>query len=356
MEANTLLITSPNFIIRASSKANIPKAIDLSTGNEYEKINEVAFPIIFFFVTPRSLSSALSQGFKEQNIKLALEAGILIFHEDNLSDKYLMWERNNWSHASHIIFSQLNINYLEDLSRNTELINISSERREFIKAYSKSGRYPERSTVHSEHVLHLEKPSNDEHISLNALVRRRSTRSFRKTDISLPTLNSILFESTRYCRIASRAQDSGDEYYVLDSFYSWLNVYIFIQGVSDIDRGLYYYHPIHHTLTLVHRDINDDDVKACIQSQSWIGGGGFCLFIVSQWERYMWIYRHSRAYINLLIQVGEFGQEVLQSVYRHDGLGAWMTPAITETKASRLLFLDPLKQDAVYFIKVGYRI
>jgi hypothetical protein len=30
-----------------------------------------------------------------------------------------------------------------------------------------------------------------------------------------------------------------------------------------------------------------------------------------------------------------------------------MTPAITESKAAALLELDPLRQDAMYFIKVG---
>ena len=35
------------------------------------------------------------------------------------------------------------------------------------------------------------------------------------------------------------------------------------------------------------------------------------------------------------------------------GLGAWMTPAVHESRAARLLALDPSEEEAMYFFKIG---
>ena len=51
--------------------------------------------------------------------------------------------------------------------------------------------------------------------------------------------------------------------------------------------------------------------------------------------------------------MGEFAQEILQAISRRR-LGAWMTPAITEHKAAEFLRLDKIRQDAMYFMKIGY--
>jgi len=68
----------------------------------------------------------------------------------------------------------------------------------------------------------------------------------------------------------------------------------------------------------------------------------------------MWIYRHSRAYINLLIQAGELGQEIFMAANKY-GLGGWGTPAVDEDMAASFLSYDSQQEDALYFLKIGQK-
>jgi SagB-type dehydrogenase family enzyme len=187
---------------------------------------------------------------------------------------------------------------------------------------------------------------------LDSLVARRCVRSFAGDPIPLEVLASILVESTRLLRAAEHSKVDGDPVSLLNSYFAWLQIYIVVQGVDQITRGVYQYDPLGNHLRWVGPARSDDEIAVCVHGQTWIGGGGFCLFAAAQWDRYMWVYRHARAYMNLLVQVGEFGQEVLFPACRL-GLGAWMTPAIYESAAARLLALEPLAEDAVFFLKIG---
>lgn len=196
-------------------------------------------------------------------------------------------------------------------------------------------------------------PDGPNEIDLDAMYHRRSYRSFSKRAVPLASLANVLFEATRNIRIAEASKADGDEFYLLNSFYSWLNLYLVVQGVEGLGAGVYQYDPQDHALTdLGLAAVSNEQIGSAIQGQSWIGGGGFCLLIGVQWERYAWIYRHSRAYLNLLIQVGEFAQEVLMSAYSN-GLVGWMTPAVGEGDFARLLSLEKGCEDITYFIKLG---
>ena len=130
------------------------------------------------------------------------------------------------------------------------------------------------------------------------------------------------------------------------------DVYVAVQGVASLRRGIYRYGVERHALQPIAYDTSDEEISTVIQGQDWISGGGFCVFVVVDWARYMWLYRHSRAYLNLLIQLGEFSQEVIQKASL-EGYGGWMTPAIREDAAAVLLNLDSLRYDAMHFLKIG---
>lgn len=98
-------------------------------------------------------------------------------------------------------------------------------------------------------------------------------------------------------------------------------------------RGVYQYDFDENALLAVGKQPSDEDLAPTIQGQNWIGGGGVSVFVIVQWDRYQWLYRHSRAYLNLLIQIGEFAQELLQAAYQL-GLVGWLTPAVSESRAA----------------------
>ncbi len=350
MSDEALLVASSLFFVHANRQGEV--AIDATRNRRYRSLSHEVFELVAFFVEPAPFSAAIKAGHTRETIDDAIDAGILQLWTDQLCGDSRIWEDRRWSRAGYLTFSQIDLAYIEPTDGLPELRDLSDFRRTEIHNYLQRTPYPGRLLQVSDSPVSLPSVQTESEPDLDSLLKRRSLRSFGDKPLDLSTFSAVLFESTQNVRTAEQSKKGGDPYFLLNSFYSWLNVFVAVQGVEGLERGVYQYDPLEHRLHLVALGVTDHQIVECIQYQSWVNGAGFCLFVVVHWERYMWVYRHSRAYLNLLIQLGEFGQEVLQAISRR-GLGAWMTPAITESKAGALLRLDPLRQDAMYFLKVG---
>jgi hypothetical protein len=87
--------------------------------------------------------------------------------------------------------------------------------------------------------------------------------------------------------------------------------------------------------------------------QWWLNGGGFCcFFIVSLKEFQVKRALNPSNYFEMLVLLGAAGQALLNSAYRN-GLGAWMTPAISESMSAKIMGLNAAEEEALYFFKVG---
>jgi SagB-type dehydrogenase family enzyme len=327
-------------------------ARDGLSAQAFNRISRDACQILGFFLDPHTREEAFAVGISNARVDEALEANLILEANSELAAAALQWETNNWSRAAFLVFSQMNLQYLEPHPEKAiQLRTLTEFRRRTIAEYQQRASYPARRSRRGSTIT-LSVPEKSD-FDLDALVSRRSVRSFSREPISFACFSRVLYEATTNCRDAEDSKSTGDPYFILNSFYSWLTLYVVVQGVDEIERGSYWYDPIEHQLVEIKSDVNDDQIKASIQYQGWIRGGGFCVFVGAHWERYMWIYRHSRAYINLLIQVGEFGQELLQSAYTNS-LGGWLTPAVNESAAGDLFDLDTSQEEILYFVKLGY--
>jgi SagB-type dehydrogenase family enzyme len=349
MTYNTLLVSSPLFFVHPSRAEAI--AIECSRGQRFSKLSRQAFELIYLFLDPAPLSLAFEQGYDARQIEEALDAGLLVRAGTKEHETLQLWEEHGWSYAAYLLFTQQNLDYLEPVDSGLSLPELSELRRRHIQLYIDEEAYPERRLADSALIIALP-DAEPITTSLDALVARRSCRAFNLASITLDDFSRTLFTSTIRVRMAEDSKASGDPYYLLNSFYTWLDVYVAVQGVEGLERGIYQYDTLRHELRHVNKLGDDKEISSCIQRQDWIGGGGFSLFVVVEWHRYMWLYRHSRAYINLLVQLGEFGQEVLQAAYSI-GLAGWLTPAVNESLAAAFLRLDTAREDAMSFIKIG---
>lgn len=321
--------------------------------HRYRRLSLAALRMLCFFLIPRTPSEAADADIDEAQIAEALVSSLLVPVDDPAYETMSLWEDRRWSRAAYLLFSQLDLNYLEPIERTMALASLSAERRQTIRSYLAERPYPARFLVDDPSPRNLPAPgAGCDSFDLDALVGRRSSRSFAKHAIKLRQLTDTLYHASANVRLATESQAGGDPYYLLNSFYSWLEIYVAVQGVLGVGRGLFQYDPLRHQLRSIREGLDDGEILATIQHQSWIGGGGFCVFVGAHWERYMWLYRHSRAYVNLLIQVGEFGQELVQAAYQR-GLVGWMTPAVTEGRAATLFNLDAGARDLIYFLKFG---
>lgn len=349
----TRLVSSPLFVLSPTLEG--VRAIDLVSGSRFRGLSPQAIELSLFFLRARPASDALGEGYSEATVREALDAGILLEEGSPTYEAGRLWEDRCWSRAAFLLLSQQNLRYADVGREFSSLAELADLRRRSVNRFLEQGEYPSRRWKDEEGEISLPR-SGPVEPALDAILERRSVRVFSGAPVSADTLGRVLATCTRNVRTADQSMAQGDSYFLLNAFYSWLSVYVVVQRVEDVERGVYQYRPATHSLLAQSPgtvSASDESIARCIQQQRWIGGGGFCLFVVVDWERYMYLFRYSRAYINLLVQVGEFGQEVLQAAYAV-GLGGWLTPAVDERTSADLLGLDSDSEDAMYFLKLGY--
>jgi hypothetical protein len=306
------VVTSPLVFLRASRRGTV--AFDAIGRRRRRGVSRREAELMLFFLEPAPAASALAAGFTEAEIRAGLASGILLDPASRAYDLAVRWENAGWSRAACLTFSQFDV---ECLAGEPDLEELAAPGR------------------------------------LDSVIRRRTVRRFSSRAAPRDVLAGVLSDATSRVRLAAPSLRSRGPSRTPNSPCSWLRIYVVVQRVEDVAPGIYLYAPLANELRRVARRPRARELAACVQSQPWIAGGGWCCFLVAEWERFMRMNRCSRGYMDLLIRIGEFAQECLQAAYPY-GLGAWVTVAVDEERASRLLGLDRAREEALYFLKIGY--
>ncbi|MEV0640712.1 hypothetical protein AB0I77_38470 [Streptomyces sp. NPDC050619] len=349
---DTQLVTSPLFFAHEQREGTVC-ALGLSQRTRLRALGLRAWELLHFYLEPRTRQGAEAAGYTAAEEDEAVRAGLLV--DARTAAHMFRWEQRRWSRAAYLLYSQMDLPYVEPVGEGRTLSSLSQFRREQISGFQGTELYPQRFRVEPLRVHRLPSPDTPLTPSLDSMLARRSVRKFSDLPVGEEVLGALLHHATANVRIAEDSKASGDPYYLLNSFYSWLHLYVVVQGVEGVPNGVYQYDFFDNALLFTGREPSVTEIAGTIQGQNWIGGGGVSLFITVQWNRYQWLYRHSRAYLNLLIQLGEFAQELLQVGYQL-GLVGWLTPAISESRAGALLGLDSVgtEADAMYYVKLGH--
>lgn len=346
------LVTSPLFFAH-ERRGDTVCALGLSRRARLRSLGLRAWELLHFHLEPRTTQETEAAGYSAQETAEAVAAGLLV-DADTAADMF-RWEQARWSRAAYLLYSQQDLPYVEPVGEGRKLSSLSEFRRGQIAGFADAEPYPERFRIEPAWTHRLPVPAEPMTYSLDSMLARRSVRRFAKRTVSEETLGALLHHATAHVRLAEGSKAGGDPYFLLNSFYTWLHVYVVVQGVEGVPNGVYQYDFADNSLLATGRQPSTEEIASTIQGQNWIGGGGVSLFITVQWDRYQWLYRHSRAYLNLLIQLGEFAQELLQAGYQL-GLSGWLTPAVSEGRAAELLGLDQVsaEADAMYYMKLGH--
>ncbi|GAA2339043.1 SagB/ThcOx family dehydrogenase [Streptomyces kunmingensis] len=348
----TRLVASPLFFAHERRDDTVC-ALGLSQRARLRGLALRAWELLHFHLEPRTTPEAEAAGYSAEETAEAVAAGLLV--DADTAEHMFRWERHRWSRAAFLLYSQQDLPYVEPVGEGRPLSSLSVFRRGQIANFQDAEPYPERFRVEPAWTHRLPVPEEPITYSLDSMLARRSVRKFAGSPVPVETLGALLHHATANVRMAEDSKASGDPYFLLNSFYTWLHVYVVVQGVEGVPNGVYQYDPADNSLLATGRQPSVEEIASTIQGQNWIGGGGVSVFVTVQWDRYQWLYRHSRAYLNLLIQVGEFAQELLQAAYQL-GLAGWLTPAVSESRAAELLGLDAVgaDADAMYYIKLGH--
>jgi|GEM_PF-3060240 len=348
-QKNKKFTTSPGIFLHPTYNKQI--AVNLSDPTRYSIISPKSLELLSQLLKPMTYAQIIKLGYEQELVKDLIEEHLIV---DTQSEEYkglFLWEYYNWQRAAFLQFSQTNLAYADEVL-GEDVSQWLSSRRSLINSYTADESYPLRYRFpHTSNDQILKSRNNQ--IDFNAIRDRRSCRSFSQKKVAFKEFETILTNSTQSVRIAEQSQTSGDPLYKFNSFYSWLSVFVYVQNVENLKQGLYFYDVESSKLSFIDDSLNDLLISKLVQGQEWIKGGGFCIFITVDWKRYMWTYRHARAYINLLIQIGELAEEFLIYAYSNN-LAGWLTPAVSETMASKLFNIQDQDVDVMTFMKFGY--
>lgn len=302
------------------------------------------------FLQPRSVASARGDGFTVDELQEAREAGILVSGEE--LETLGLWERSGWSRAAYLLFGQMDIPYRESDGPTGDRAAMTAQRRAAVEEYQADSGYPRPAPLVDGPAVELPRPQPAPP-TLASLTRRRSARAFSPRPPDAAQLAGVLHAATAGHRMVEDDRADGDPFRLLNSLYSWAHPFVVVQEVDGLPAGVFEYDWASHRLLGAGPPPSDDALLGAVQGQRWILGRGFAIFLVADLRGYAWLYRHSRAYLHVLAQVGELGQEVLMAA-TDLGLAGWTTPAVHESRAAKLLGLPEDESiDPLCMIKLG---
>ena len=197
-----------------------------------------------------------------------------------------------------------------------------------------------------------------EHRLHDALLQRKTCRSFTGEALSLSDLGTLLYLSLGYLheREADRddcvAEGLGDRRCSPSG--GGLNAcegLIQVHNVSGLDPGLYRYHSADHALSPV-GPLPGDALGLLLCGQHFINNLPLGLYITARFDKLWWKYPHSRAYRMAFVEAGHIAQ-TFQLVATALGLNTWLTGALTDDKVEAALGLEHSAEQPLFFVGCG---
>ena len=188
---------------------------------------------------------------------------------------------------------------------------------------------------------------------LQLMAKRRTVRDVSPEPITLAHLSDCLFAglgitgSTENAagRLPLSMTPSGGARNPFEA-------YVYAQRVDGLERGLYHYSAIDHTLGLVTADGLPTPAEMT-GGQDWTNGMACVVFLCAFLERTMWKYDDANAYRVVLIEAGHIGQNLMLAATRH-GLTACPTAALSHTVINGCLAAKSRTTHApIYALAIG---
>ncbi|MBX9721185.1 MAG: nitroreductase family protein, partial [Candidatus Obscuribacterales bacterium] len=267
------LHTSPLLFLRPGGQSTI-EGRPLQTELSLKDIE-----MLSFFAEPASPERAIEEGFEKDYIERALDQGLLVAFEENGFCRGGSWEAYNLQRAAFLMFECL--------------------------AAPRNGEVPKFKT-------HLNANKQNIAEAFPSFLKRRTERFFTNEPIALDILEKI-----------------GAELCAAIAENSWLSFRVLVQSVDGVEPGVYKFENETGKFRSCVEHFTRKDLLECLHGQWWLNGGGVCwFFVVNFAELAKKADCNPKNYSEMIMLLGEAGQALVNSVYAN-GLGTWMTPAVS---------------------------
>lgn len=186
-----------------------------------------------------------------------------------------------------------------------------------------------------------------------AINQRKSLRKYSNKPLSLQELSFMLwatcwvkeYHSTIYNEFTRRNVPSAGSRHPMEC-------YLLINKAESVQPGLYYYHPLEHTLIKINTssEIAQEIYQACLEQSMVIEDAVTFIFTAVPY-RASWRYQQ-RAYRYLYVDVGHIGQNVHLAAEAIEA-GACMIGAFVDEAMNHCLGIDGEEEFVIYIAAVG---
>lgn len=184
--------------------------------------------------------------------------------------------------------------------------------------------------------------------------KRRTSRDFRNTTITLQDLSTLLSWTFK-----PQFPTEEPRYYATQSYSRGAPFTAFIvtggEGTPvelEQDFGVYHYNPEGHQLGFVRQACDLDRLDALLWRQSYVNHAPVMLVVCADWPQFSWKYRFSRAYRFVYAECGAFMHTALL-VGTALGLKTFQTPAIDDRRMCQSLNVQDHEVGPIYMAAFG---
>lgn len=187
---------------------------------------------------------------------------------------------------------------------------------------------------------------------IRLMAKRRTVRRAKAVPITLEQVSDCLFSGlgitgwTQNCvgklPLSMTPSGGGRNPY---------EAYVFARNVQGLDRGVYHYSALGHSLERV-AGLEDGDITSLIGGQEWGDDKPCMILLCAHMERTMWKYEDPNAYRVIMIEAGHIGQNIML-VATENGLTACPTAALDHTRAKEILGLKDITQAPIYALTLS---
>jgi SagB-type dehydrogenase family enzyme len=194
----------------------------------------------------------------------------------------------------------------------------------------------------------LPKPDYRGMVLEDAIKKRRSVREYSSRPLELYQVSQILFAGqgltgTLHGRPVRSAPSAGALYP--------FEVYVIVNNVEGLQKGIYHYSVIHHALELIRSGDFKSDITSAGLKQEMLGESGVTIVLTAIFDRTRHKYGE-RGLRYIYMEGGHISQNIsLQAVSL--GLGSVSVGAFLDKKVNSLIGVDGRKEAAIYLHSVG---
>lgn len=129
--------------------------------------------------------------------------------------------------------------------------------------------------------------------------------------------------------------------------------YIAVFNVDGLDPGIYYYSISQNRIRMESAGCFRQEVCAGLIGHSQALTAACTIFLVADFRRFQWRYRHERALRNLYVDAGRMAQYLILIATAY-GLKNHLTPATVDSTLAKTLNIDLERRQVFYGITLGY--